>query len=349
MFAYTDPAGNVLKPLKALNNYRQLLHDQYRRYARLPASAFTLLEAFQELPADATPDTPSVTWIAFPRTSGGTNDQIDRNRFTSQDEYVEWRVERNAAGAVTRITFTTEFPEYWEAIAMAGLDALIAAIRGIRAGAPKAAELFGPGFNPNTATPESRAARFRGFARRNPWNNGQKEILFLTQPNNTLGALFDLVGNCAVPKAGLPADGVCGSPGVACVPDRNSDPAVCQAAQTLARGKNGISLQDPAGIRILELSGIWRLNGKQIDINDSASNKGIWAITRGGSRAVLRVAKGLTIGADPIAFGAQVARLLKVGATVIAASETSLPEWSRMGQESSRVLAEKIAAAGDRV
>ena len=50
MFAYTDPSG-TLKPAKALTNYRSRLHAEYRQHAKLAASAFTLLEAFGEVPA----------------------------------------------------------------------------------------------------------------------------------------------------------------------------------------------------------------------------------------------------------------------------------------------------------
>lgn len=115
MFAYTDPSG-TLKPAKALTNYRGRLHAEYRQHAKLAGSAFTLLEAFGEVP-EAQQRVDTVRWIAFPKTAQAPNATIDSDRFSLQDEYVEWRVERDAAGAVTQVTFTTEFLEYYEALA----------------------------------------------------------------------------------------------------------------------------------------------------------------------------------------------------------------------------------------
>src|SRR5262245_22088982 len=124
MFAYKDPGG-TLKPAKALNNYRQLVHAQYRDQAKRTGSAFTLLEAFGEMSGGATPREDAVEWLAFPARFNASNDQIDSDRFRFQDEYVEWRVEKSA-GKVKQVTFTTDFLEYYEALAMVGVDELIA-------------------------------------------------------------------------------------------------------------------------------------------------------------------------------------------------------------------------------
>src|SRR5262245_60356062 len=162
MFNYKDPGG-TLKPAKALNNYRQLVHAQYRDQAKRTGSAFTLLEAFTELPAGTLPREDSVEWLAFPRRFNVSNDQIDKDRFKFQDEYVEWRVEK-AANKVKQVTFTTDFLEYYEALAMVGVAELVAGIKAVIPNAnPTLSELFGSGSNPTNASPESRAARFRNF------------------------------------------------------------------------------------------------------------------------------------------------------------------------------------------
>jgi hypothetical protein len=343
MFTYQDPGG-TLAPAQALTNYRQLLHAQYRMHAKLAKSAFTLLEAFDGLPA-GTAREDGVEWSAFPITANATNPQIDSDRFQFQDEYVEWRVER-AAGKVKTITFTTEFLEYYEALAMAGLDALIAAIKAVIPGAtPKAAELFGPAFNPATSTPEGRAGAFTKFATKNPWNNGTKGILCLAQQFNTLGALFNLVGHGAVPNSNVPSGAICGTLGGFCGPGRNSDPSIATAVQDLAKAQRGISLRDPAGIEIVHLSGIWSRNGTQIDINDPAANGGLWTITRSGRRAILKNAAGLMIDGEALTTGAQIASRLRVRAQVVSAAEADLPDWSRIGQETS-VRLEQVAVGG---
>lgn len=344
MFPYTDPAGKVLTPLKALKNYRQLLQAEYLREAQRAGSAFTLLEAFEQIAAGKQPETPTVTWLAFPKTSPGTPEQIDRDR-QRQDEYVEWRTERNTAGKVARVTFTTEFTEYYQALAQVSMAALVAGIQQVIPNAnPKASELFGPNFNPDAASANARALQLRIFAPRNPWTNGQKGILFLIQQSNTMGALFLLVGECGIAKPSVLPTAVCGTLGGACVPGRSSDPVICQACQGLAQNKNAFSLQDPVGVRILRLNGIWKINGQQIDVNDPDSNRGAFKITRNGRRAEVKVVKGLTIGDDEITTGTQVSTLLEVGATVITAAEADLPVWARVGQEASPALAGQAGA-----
>jgi hypothetical protein len=88
------------------------------------------------------------------------------------------------------------------------------------------------------------------------------------------------------------------------------------------------------GVEIARLGGIWRLNDQELDINDPASNQGVWAVTRGGRRAVLTVMPGLLLDDAPVTAGAQVAAALRVSASVVSAAEADLPEFARMGQES---------------
>ena len=344
MFNYKDPGG-ALKPAKALTNYRQLIHEQYRIHAKKPNSAFTFLEAFLEV-APGKAQEAAVQWSAFPITAAGTNAEIDAQRFNSQDEYVEWRVERTA-GKVKQITFTTDFLEYYQALASVGLAELIAGIKVVIPTAnPTATELFGPGFNPATSSPEGRSATFRNFAQRNPWNNGDKGILCLAQQFNTLSALFNLTGPAAVVNNGVPAGGICATLGNFCGPNRNSDPSIATAVQNLARANRDLSLRDPVGVEIVTLSGIWKKNNAQIDINDQAQNGGLWTISRNGRRGVLKNATGLTLDGEAVSTGAQIANRLRVQARVVSALETDMPAWSRVGQEDSSRLNEVAAAAG---
>lgn len=341
MFAYKDPTGsNFLESQNALETYRATIHSFYRPFALESDSAFTLLDAFSELTPVTQPTVSTVPWFAFPKTAVGTFDDIDANRFQLQDEYVEWRTEKSNTGEVTRVTFTTEFPEYYEALAEVSAEALIAGIQQVISGAdPTAEELFGPSFDPKAATPEGRARRFRGHLRDNPWNNGQKGILCLSQPNNSMGALFALVGPCAVSRLDIDPSDLCAN--VSCVPERNSDPAICQAVQNLARAPRSLSFPDPVGIKIIELKGIWNINGTRIKVNDPSANQRVWVVSRNGRRAVLDVTKGVTVDGKPISSGTQVSTQLQVGADVISAAENVLPEWAKTGQESSRVLAQK--------
>ncbi len=331
MFDYKDPTEtNFLESQGALDEYRAILQSQYLNSARVPNSSFTLLEAFEELAVGTVPSITGVSWLAFPKTASVSFETIDQQRFSWQDEYVEWRTEKDDSGSVTRITFTTEFPEYYQALAEVSLDALIAGVKEVIPGAnPTVQELLGVSSDPIFG----RSLRFRNHLQHNPWNNGEKGILCLTQQFNTLGALFNLLDKCGIPNPGVAPDTVCGIVGGACGPGRNSDPRVCSAAQTVTRNSQGLSLLDPAGINIVELQGVWRINGQRIDINDLTNNRNVWSLSRGGRRAVLNVVDGLTLDGEAITTGAQVSQSLFVDAKVISAPETSLPDWAKIGQE----------------
>lgn len=335
MFEYTDPTeSGALQRAGALQAYRSSLHSSFRFFGRTPRSAFTIPEAFEELADKSLVQGASVTWLAFPRVSQATASQIDTERLRHQDEYVEWRTERQGS-RVVRVTFTTEFSDYYEALAATGADAILAEVHRVTGTAlATAADVFGSGFNPANATPQGRAARMLQRAPRNPWNNGTKGILFLTHPSSTLGALLGLAAACGVPNNQVAATDMCASVGGACVPGRNSDPSVCVAVQRIGLAGNSFTFVDPVGITIERLEGIWKRAGRQIDIN--ATN--LWKVERNQRRATLEIPADLTLVDDPIESGAAVAARLLVGARVMFAPDNALPEWSRMGQESSRMF-----------
>jgi len=334
MFDYSDPvAGEHLASTGSLASYRALVHAGYRRAALRPRSAFTLPEAFTE--SGKTPESSTVSWLAFPRLQTVADSVVDSDRFRRQEEYVEWRSERDGQGNLLNVTFTTEFSEYYEALAATSGAAVTSEFSRLAGSPVSARDIFGAGFDPDRATPSGRSVQLLAMARRNPWANGDKGIAFLMHPSNTLDALFGLLAECAVPNTSIDSSDVCGAVSGACVPGRSSDPAVCQAAQELARQKMGLTLADPAGIQILRLGGIWKLAGAQIDVR---AHPEIWKISRNGRRAVLNVVPTLTIGDDAILDGAAVARKLTVGAKVWFLPDADLPSWARAGQESSRML-----------
>jgi hypothetical protein len=319
------------------SEFQQQLQSIYDSFARRINSGFTWIEALQQLPGGQLPQAVMVEWAAFPITAQATDVEIDHDRFQHQDEYVEWRAERQQ-NRLTQVTFTTEFPEYFEAFAAVGFEALVRAIQDAIPGAnPTVEEVFGTGFNPEATSSIARSRTFRDHLRSNPWNNGQKGILCLTQQFNTLGALFNLLAECGVLKTQGTPENTCAlvaSTG-ACGPGRSSDPAVCAEAQRAVRGNLGFTLRDPAGIRIATLEGVWRLNNTDININDPAANPGIWTVSRNGRRGVLSVSNGLTLDGNSLVTGAQIARKLKVAADVLAAPNATLPAWARIGVESS--------------
>jgi hypothetical protein len=335
MFDFADPVGrNFLGNATVTAEYRRRLEGTYDAFARRPNSAFTWIEAFSQLSGGIVPDLKSVDWRAFPLTAPASDNNIDSDRFAFQDEYVEWRVEKKS-GKLAKVTFTTEFPEYFEAYAAVGLDALNSAIKDLIPGAdPTEADLFGPGFNSSAATSLARSETFRNHLPLNPWNNGDKDILCLTQQFNTQGALFNLLTECGVPQTSGSPEDTCGLVGGACGVGRSSDPAICTLSQTAVRGKFDYTLRDPSGIRFLKLEGVWKLDGAVIDINDFSHNQGLWVVTRNGRRAVLTIPAGLVLDDKPLVTGAQISHKVAVAADLLVAPDAALPDWARISAES---------------
>ena len=333
MFEYSDPTGSgLLEAQRALETYRGFVDRQYQNSANILNSAFVTLGDLAL--ADKPVDTGTVQWRAFPKSrAASTDQQIDNDRINLQDEYVEWRVEKDN-DKVRRITFSTEFSEYFGSLAAVSSDAIIASIKELDSNAnPTVEELYGVA----DVSQLSAQRRFDLFDARyrsaNPWNNGTKGIMGLTQRANTMGALFALVHDCATPKPGTPPGQVCST--VGCLPDRDSDPRVCTASQQFAIDDKAISLMDPVGIEIFALEGNWELDGNPIDISNSTN---IWSITRNGRRATLNVPDNLTLDGDEIETGTQVSKKLLVRVTVQTVSDSSLPVFARAGNENSRTL-----------
>jgi hypothetical protein len=418
MFPYQDPTGtDMLQRLGALDAYRSKLQARYDIAAEEPNTRFLPIAHFSgpssRLRPGVTPTLATIPWNAFPRSRASTHDDRLDSRAESnfQEEYVEWALKFRSGGAgsgIDSIVFTTEFPEYFEALADVSFDALVSAVKTIIPGAnPTVAELLGrdrppaPLLADGVAGPATwgvlnqvtargdrpaeqpvlrRSARgeavaqlqvrlrslnllkvvdgdfgpateaavkvaqtrygsggslFRQHLNKNPWNNGKKGILCLSQQFNTLPFLFELVSQCSVPRPQIRPPEVCGTHGINCVPSRSSDPNVCVAAQNQALMGRALSLRDPSRIRILELQGIWRLNGAQINVNAGAVSgdpgpggasrtPDIWTLSRGGQRGVLRNLPGLTLDGSPITSGAQVARKVQVGADIWVVPTSSL-------------------------
>lgn len=333
MFNYSDPTRTgVLASLGALPAYQATLANMYFKFSSLKKSAFTSLEAFEALSAGKITHK-TITWSGFPVTAAATPQEIDDNRLVHQDEYVEWRVER-VGGQLNKVVFTTEFPEYFMALAEVSSAALKTEINNLFPAAnPSDQDLFGVA-SADSLTPTSRGQAFLSHLAQNPWNT-TRGILCLTQQFNTMGALFGLLGACGILKPNVQPGAVCGLVGGACGPGRNSDPSVCENAQIVARSARSFSLVDPGSIKILELdpTAEWKVDGTVVDINDETANKGAWKVSRNGLRATFSFGHEIKVNGQLITTGAQLSHSLKVGTTVLHALNADLPAWARPGNE----------------
>jgi hypothetical protein len=270
---------------------------------------------------------PMLSWVAFPAALRATTPSqaerwrlADRDR-NQQDEYCEWSVEKRA-GKITRVTFTTETPEYWEHLFETSPDLLL--------------ELYHELVDPRVQMAELRSAS-GGYKRTNRWNSAQPgRLAHLMQVNNTLGAAVDLVARATVlrVKGGQPVTNKqelvrCAGLGN---PLRNSDPQIASAVNVAASQGNEVTLADPLGLHL----------GRPLTAGmvtpDGADAAEFWHVERGDRKHTLRarfevpaarryLVGDIKIDGRPVQFGGQIADRVQVWikAAVKTANHTATP------------------------
>ena len=334
MVSYSDPAGrSFLGDNHAQFVFQNKIEKFYDEHGGRLHSGFTWLEAFGEILTKSQILEQTIEWRAFPLLAQASYQDIDDHRLRFQDEYVEWVVAKDAHNRPAKITFTTELIEYLQAFAETGYNQLCQVVQDIIPGAkPTVVELYGINNLGNTS-PTGRGRLFRDHLPNNPWNNGQNGILCLTQRFNTMSALFKLVTECSVEKTQGGPEDTCGLVGAACGVGRSSDPRICSESQAAVRAGYGMTLKDSAGIRIIRLDGIWKVNGQTVDINDQTQNQGVWSVSRNDRRATLDLTQGVQLNGAQVTTGAEVSNVLIVGSDILAAPEMALPYWAGKGNE----------------
>jgi hypothetical protein len=270
---------------------------------------------------------PAVVWPAFPATliDGATTEEqrwgdADASR-SVQDEYCEWGVERDPDGVITRVTFTTEVPEYFDHLAERDPDRLLATYH----------ELIGPHVK------LEELIRDGAYIRNNVHNRSTEgRPAHLMQTTNTLVAAVVLAAQATVLRhdaAGEPVTTAmalvrCGRLGE---PRRNSDPQIAAAVNDAAATGAEISLQDPLGLYLdrFIVGGLRRPDGL-----DPAE---FWKIERGTPEHAVRASYAvppelgfrvgdITAGGRPIEFGAQLADRVRVRLTALVRPAGHRPE-----------------------
>jgi hypothetical protein len=261
-----------------------------------------------------TPD-PMVSWVAFPADlrapSQAERLKLADNDRSLQDEYCEWTVTRRA-GKITRVTFTTEVPEYWEHLFETAPQRLL--------------QLYRKFVDPRVQLADLRKANGK-YRRENPWNTSRPgRLAHLIQGNNTLSAAVDLVANATVlrVKNGQPVTNQqelvrCADLGN---PFRHSDPQIASAVNVASSEGNEITLADPPGLHL----------GRPLTAGmvtpDGADAAKFWKIERGDVEHTLRarfevpptrgyVVGDIEIGGRPIQHGGQIAQRVQVWVKVL--------------------------------
>jgi hypothetical protein len=260
-----------------------------------------------------------ISWTAFPRIVK-LQSISDKQRWRTadssrdvQDEYCEWSIARDPqSDKITRVTFTSEGPEYWQFLAATNPQKVVELYR----------QHVDPGVQASDLFPHGK------YVARNKWNNSPTQgAMHLVQRNNTLGAEIELAAAATLVResAGQVLTGeqeliACGSYGQA---ERNSDPHIGAQVNELARAKASITLANPVGLYIEALSVAgW-------ETPDGSDPLDCWSIVRGTKekalRAVFAVPAGksfvvgdIKINGSNIEFGAQMADFITIKLTGLA-------------------------------
>jgi hypothetical protein len=267
-----------------------------------------------------------VTWQAFPGTllqPGGSDEQrweqADRSR-DKQDEYCEWGVERDDTGRISRVTFTTETPDYFDHL--------------LHIDEARFRELYEDFLGQPVSLDDVRDGN-GSLVETNPLNRSPNgRIAHLSEGSNNLFAAVALAGQATVLReknkvrvTNKKELVVCGGLGNE---QRNSDPQVAVAINDLAAQGFEMTLADPPGLYIHDFL------SAGLQTPDDADAADFWTITRGGEQDALRAVfevpaeRGYTVsdlrdGDQPIRFGAQLADRVQVRITAVAQPGTHQP------------------------
>jgi hypothetical protein len=262
-------------------------------------------------------------------------------------EYCEWRAERDEYGNIVRVVFTSEPPEYWQALWGGKLPDLKGKAKYDIKGNPDVMlDLYREYVSPEVQLDDLRCAEnFIDYSdpkkpevvyekgAYNPYNrwNTTDGIMHLTHPANSLQAEIQLGGDATILRQSHwrpvvnPDALICGTRyGGA---NRCSDPTIGATVNELAALGCWVTLRNPVGLYMdhLDLTGITTPQGAPIEPD-------YFTVLRGDEadglieRAVFEVPAGkgfevgdLKIGGRPIEYAGQLAKLMTVKLVGLAA------------------------------
>jgi hypothetical protein len=258
------------------------------------------------------------------------------------DEYCEWRVDRAPDGKITKVTFTSEPPEYWQALHGDTLPGLfVSDPKYPMIGDPDLlVELYREYVSPEVQyedlicaedlidyTDPGAPSVIYAKGTYNPYNrwNTTDGIMHLTEPANSLGAEINLGADATVLHTRASAGGrPISDPDalIACAAygglNRNSDPTIGGSVNELAALGFAITLRNPVGLYMdhLDMTGWATPHGNQVDPSWFRVLRGQPGLIE---RAVFEVPErygftvgDLTIGGVPISYGGHLGERMTV-------------------------------------
>jgi subtilisin family serine protease len=311
-----------------------------------------------ERPPSVTLSDANVSWRAFPTSGGpassktykffdelqmfGKPDGSGTQLLRAQDEYCEWKAFRDDAGNIKRVVFTSEPPEYYQFLYDPGVASLTKYSRALLVrlyqercdGKPVA-----------LADLEAAGAYDPG----NKWNNDC--CVHLQHPANTLGAQINIAARAAILRSDPTGNLVTSIKAlIACdppsdqfgVPSRQSDPAIGDNVNKLARENRFLTLANPVGLYMVSLdtSGwttpddtdaqtFWKvLKGKgDKDPRKSMIVRAEFAVPESKKYTV----SDIKIAGVPIKFGSQIAEQLEMRLGALFGPVDKDPEGRKTG------------------
>jgi hypothetical protein len=271
----------------------------------------------------------AITWNAFPkellRAYGRARALVvaDRDRSTLT-EYCEWHVTRDPeTGAIVRVSFTSEPPEYWQAMYGGPLAYDQAGKKTVDfPGSPhEVLRRYQELVSPHVRAPDLLADST--YDPLNKWNSTHG-IMHLSASPNSLTAEIQLGADATIAYRNARGEVLVEpEPLICCAAfggtDRNSDPTIGATVNALARLGAMITLANPVGLYMdhIDLTG-WSAP-KGVDVEECVHVVRGDARKRMIERLVVEVPRksgftvsDLTIAGAPVAFGGQIAECITV-------------------------------------
>jgi hypothetical protein len=209
-----------------------------------------------------------------------------------QDEYCEWSVTRNAAGKITKVSFTCENREYWYTLWQISPKRVHELYQELVGPQVRLEDLYLRDSNGNPII--DRETGCPAYDGRNRWNSSTTHgaVHLISNPNSLFAEIF-LAGQATVLREDANGNPVtdknqlinCSRYGT---PNRNSDPTIGAAVNGLVRGTGAlgsglqVTLHNPVGLYIQEPS----FDNYQLPFTapDGAKASDYWHVVRGRRR-----------------------------------------------------------------
>jgi hypothetical protein len=267
----TDLPGPVIDQLIGWNAFPGTLRNRWGR-----TTAMRLVD--EPVPLTTRMDGPGSYFVG---------PQWDDRFYRAQDEYCEWHVTRDSLGRIVRVTFSSEPPEYWQALhgdTLADLGnvpayefagdkkLLVDLYQAFVSPDVTLADLECPEDFVDLTDPRKPAVVYAKGAY-NPYNrwNTTGGIMHLTHPANSLSAEINLAVQATVLYQSRGRPVVDPDALICCAayggPNRTSDPTIGATVNELAALGAHVTLRNPVGLAMhhVNLAGITTPTGEPID------------------------------------------------------------------------------------